>query len=170
MSCVCFCYDYVDHLDYQHNTNLNSPVMFFLNAPSLILHSFETLPRLLFQILSDFAEVLQRMFFQFFCYSVNYELLLKASFVLYSHTNITLTYECQFQQFVCQLFKYCFWQTLLSQSYFGGWSWCCQMNLEQLESSVILVLKLSLFTKSTGADKSKLRFETVLRVSMFQAK
>ena len=68
--------------------------MFFLNAPSLILHSFETLPRLLFQILSDFAEVLQRMFFQFFCYSVNYELLLKASFVLYSNTNITLTYEC----------------------------------------------------------------------------
>ena len=44
------------------------------------------------------------------------------------------------------------------------------MNLEQLESSVILVLQLKLFTKSIKADKSKLTFETVLPVSMFQAK
>ena len=62
--------------------------MFFLNAPSLFLHSFEILPRLL----SELAEILQRMFLQFFRYSVNYELLLKASYVLYSHTNIPLTY------------------------------------------------------------------------------
>ena len=62
--------------------------MFFLNAPSLLLHSFEILPRLL----SELAEILQRMFLQFFRYSVNYELLLKASYVLYSHTNIPLTY------------------------------------------------------------------------------
>ena len=150
MSCVCFCYHYFDHLDYQHNANLNSPVMFFQNAPSLLLNSFQILPRLLFQILSELAEVLQRMFLQFFCYSVNYKLLLKASYVLYSHTNIPLTYQCQFQQAVGQLFKYCFWQTLVSQSYFWGWTWCYQMNLDQLESSVILVLKLSLFTKSTG--------------------
>ena len=66
--------------------------MFFLNAPSLLLHSFEILPRLLFQILSELAEILQRIFLQFFRYSVNYELLLKASYVLYSHTNIPLTY------------------------------------------------------------------------------
>ena len=170
MSCDCFCYHYFDHFDYQHNINVNSPVMIFLNAPSLLLHSFEILPRLLFQILSELAEILQRMFLQFFCYNVNYELLLKASYVLYSHTNIPLTYQCQFQQAVYQLLKYCFCQTLVSQCYFGGWSWCCQMSLEQLESPVILVLKLSLFTKSTGAEKSKLKFETVLPVSMFQAK
>ena len=66
--------------------------MIFLNAPSLLLHSFEILPRLFFQILSELAEILQRMFLQFFRYSVNYELLLKASYVLYSHTNIPLTY------------------------------------------------------------------------------
>ena len=72
--------------------NLNSSVMFFLNAPSLLLHLFEILPRLLFQILSEFAEVLQRISLQFVRYSVNYELLLKASYVLYSLTIIPLTY------------------------------------------------------------------------------
>ena len=66
--------------------------MFFLNAPPLLLDSFGIIPRLLFQILSELAEVLQRMFLQFFRYSFNYELLLKASYVLYSHTNIPLTY------------------------------------------------------------------------------
>ena len=66
--------------------------MFFLNAPLLFLHSSEILPRLLFQILSELAEVLQWIFLQFFGYGVNYELLLQASYVLYSHTNILLIY------------------------------------------------------------------------------
>ena len=35
------------------------------------------------------------------------------------------------------------------------------MNLEYLKSKVILVLKLILFTKTTVADKLKLRFETL---------
>ena len=44
---------------------------------------------------------------------------------------------------------------------FWGQPWCCQMNLEYLKSKVILVLKLSLFTKTTKPDKFKLRFETL---------
>ena len=90
----CFCYHYFDLLDYQHNTNPNSPAMVFLNAPLLFLHSSKILPTLPFQILSKLAEILQRIFLQFFGYSVNYEMLLLASYVLYSHTNIRLIYLC----------------------------------------------------------------------------
>ena len=41
---------------------VNFPVMFFLNAALLFLHSFEILRRLLFQILSELLEILQRIF------------------------------------------------------------------------------------------------------------
>ena len=68
--------------------------MVFLNAPLLFVHSSEILPTLLIQILSKLAEIPQRIFLQFFGYSVNYELLLLASYVLYSH------YEYSFTLFV----------------------------------------------------------------------
>ena len=66
--------------------------MIFLNAPLLFLHSSEVFARLLFQILSMLAQILRQTFLQFFGYSVNYELLLLASYVLYSHENIPLIY------------------------------------------------------------------------------
>ena len=69
-----------------------SPAIFFLNAPLLFLHSSDILPRFHFQILSELAEVLQWKFLQFLGYSVNYALLLQASYVLYSHTNIPVIY------------------------------------------------------------------------------
>ena len=75
--------------------------MVFLNASLFFLHSSEILPTFFFQILSDLAEILQRIFLQFFGYSVNYELLLLASYVLYFHTEIRLIYLCQCQQAIC---------------------------------------------------------------------
>ena len=68
-------------------------VVFFLNAPLLFLHSSKILPRLFFQIFPE-AEVIQQIFLQFFDYGVNFELLLQASCVLYSHTNTLLIYQC----------------------------------------------------------------------------
>ena len=66
--------------------------MFFVNAPLLFLHSSGILYRLLFQIFSELAEILQQISLQFFGYSVNYDLLLQTCYVLYSHTNIPLIY------------------------------------------------------------------------------
>ena len=61
--------------------------MFFVNAPLLFLHSSG-----FFQIFSELAEIPQQIFLKFFGYSVNYDLLLQACYVLYSHTNIPLIY------------------------------------------------------------------------------
>ena len=35
----CYCYNYYDYLQYHQNTNLNSQVVVFPNAPLLFLHS-----------------------------------------------------------------------------------------------------------------------------------
>ena len=99
----CFCYHYFDHLDCQNNTNLNSLVLFFLNASLLFSYSSGILPRLFFQILFELAKVCQQIFLHFFGYSVNYELLLQASYVVFCHTNISLFDQCQ-----CQLERHFF--------------------------------------------------------------